>query len=54
MEDGKAKLALLISASLIAAVRTARVEIKPTPKLVGSITESIALARMILERLNRE
>jgi hypothetical protein len=54
VDEGKSKLALLISASLIAAVRTARDEVKNSPKILGAVADSIRLARMILERLNNE
>ena len=53
MENDKSKLALLIAASLIAAVRTAREPIKHSPKVVGAVSESITLARMILDRIER-
>ncbi len=53
MEEPRTKLALLIAASLIAAVRTAREEIKPTPKLKAAIADSIRLARMLLADLER-
>lgn len=51
--DPKSKLALLIAASLIAAVRTARDEIKPSPKIKGAIYDSIRLAEMVLDAINR-
>ncbi|MGI9103493.1 MAG: hypothetical protein ACR2IF_13735 [Terriglobales bacterium] len=52
--DSRSKLALLIAASLIAAVRTARVEIAPTPKVRAAIADSIRLAKMLLDAINRE
>jgi hypothetical protein len=52
--EDKTRLALLLSASLIAAVRTARDEIKRSPKVLCAISDSITLARMILERLDRD
>ena len=54
VDPSKTKLALLISASLIAAVRTARDEIRPSPKLTAAIADSIRLAKMLLDALNRE
>jgi hypothetical protein len=53
VDEGKSKLALLISASLIVAVRTARDEIKNSPKVLGAVADSIRLARMVLEKIER-
>jgi hypothetical protein len=46
---------LVIAASIIAAVRLAREESidKPSPRVVSAVTQSIALARMILEKVLR-
>lgn len=45
---------LVISASIIAAVRLARKpEIRNTPRVVSAVSDSIALARMILDRIVR-
>jgi hypothetical protein len=46
---------LVIAASIIAAVRLARDQdiSRPSPRLVSVITDSIALARMILEKIVR-
>lgn len=45
---------LAISASLIAAVRLAREpEIRNSPRVVSAVSDSIALARMILDRIVR-
>ena len=46
---------LVIAASIIAAVRLAREQdiSRPSPRLVSVITDSIALARMILEKIVR-
>jgi len=49
--DDKTKGALLVAASLIAAIRLGRNEVKPSPVLNVTITDSIHLARMILEKL---
>jgi hypothetical protein len=54
MPEDRTKLALLISASLIAAVRTAREEIKPSPKIISAVADSVRLARMVLEKVQRE
>jgi hypothetical protein len=53
VSDEKSKNALLIAASFIAAVRLAREEIKPTPKVLSTISDSIRLAEMIQQQLNR-
>jgi hypothetical protein len=43
---------LVIAASIIAAVRTAREDIsRPTPRLVSAISDSVILARKILDRV---
>jgi hypothetical protein len=45
---------LVISASIIAAVPLARDDIsKPSPRLNSVVTDSVALARMILDRVAR-
>ena len=45
---------LVIAASIIAAVRLAREDIsRPSPRLTSAISDSISLARMILERVVR-
>jgi len=45
---------LVISASIIAAVRLARDDIsKPSPRVISVVADSVALARMILERVVR-
>lgn len=45
---------LVISASIIAAVRLARDDIsRPSPHLTSVVADSVALARMILERVVR-
>jgi hypothetical protein len=54
-EDDRKKNALLIAASLIAAVRTAREErILPTiPRLITRIDESVRLAEVVLEQISK-
>ena len=49
--DSKSKGALLIAASLIAAVRLNKEQIKSSPVVHAKIADSIALAQMILKRL---
>jgi hypothetical protein len=45
---------LVISASIIAAVRLAREDIsRPSPRLTLAVADSISLARMILDRVVR-
>lgn len=45
---------LVIAASIIAAVRLAREDIsRPSPRLTSVVTDSIALARIILEKVLR-
>jgi hypothetical protein len=46
---------LVIAASIIAAVRLARDQdiSRPSPRLTSVVTDSIGLARMILERIMR-
>jgi hypothetical protein len=52
--EDKTKTALLVSASLIAAVRTARMEIKQTPAVTSAVADSVRLARMVLEKIQRD
>lgn len=49
----RSKGALLIAASMIAAVRLHKEEIKSSPKVHSNIADSITLAEMILKRLER-
>ena len=45
---------LVISASIIAAVRLVREDISlPSPRLTSAVSDSISLARMILDRVMR-
>jgi hypothetical protein len=50
-EEQKPNAVLLIAASLIAAVRLNREEIKPSPVVYSKIADSIRLAEMIQARL---
>ena len=54
-DDSRQKNALLIAASLIAAVRTAREEeIKPNPRVICKVADSVKLAKMVLRRIEQE
>lgn len=54
-DDPKQKNALLVAASLIAAVRTAKEEkIDQSPRVIYKVSESVALAKMVLRRIERE
>lgn len=53
MGDDKNKNALLIAASLIAAVRLVREEIKPTPRVMAAVSDSIRLAEMIQKQIEQ-
>jgi hypothetical protein len=44
--------ALLIAASLIAAIRLRGEPITHSPKVLATISDSITLARMVLQRIN--
>jgi hypothetical protein len=46
--------ALLIAASIVAAIRLRGEPIKPSPKLTATIKDSIDLARRVLAELGRE
>ena len=46
--------ALLIAASLVAAIRLRGEPITRSPKVVATISDSIRLARMVLERIAGE
>ena len=50
-DDNRQKNALLVAASLIAAVRLNREEIKSSPIVYSKIADSIRLAEMIQARL---
>ncbi len=52
--DDRQRGALLIAASLIAAIRLRGEPITHSPKVVSAISESLALARMMLHRINAE
>ena len=50
--DDRQRGALLIAASLIAAIRLRGEPIPHSPKVVGTISDSLPLARMVLQRIN--
>jgi hypothetical protein len=52
--DGKEKTAILVAAAIICAVRTAHEEVRPSPKIMSAVSDSIRLARMLWERISRE
>jgi lipid-binding SYLF domain-containing protein len=51
---GKMDGAVLIAASLVAAIRLRGTDIKPSPKLNSTLYDSISLARMILSRMEKQ
>jgi hypothetical protein len=53
MDEQKRTGALLIAASIIAAVRLRGVEIKPCPAVSCAIADSVKLARMVLEKIEK-
>jgi len=50
--DERQKGALLIAASLIAAIRLRGAPIDNSPKTIATIHDSLKLARMVLQRLS--
>jgi len=46
--------ALLIAASLVAAIRLRGEPITQSPKVVATISDSVKLARVVLQRINGE
>lgn len=50
-KDDKTNGAMLVAASLIAAVRLGRNEVKPSPVLHSTIVDSVHLAGLILKKL---
>ena len=54
-DDSRQKNALLVAASLIAAVRTAKEEkIDHSRRIIYKVSESVQLAKMVLTRIERE
>lgn len=54
MSDDKLRGALLVAASIIAAVKLAREPIKDTPRVLSAVADSVKLARMILRKIEAE
>ena len=54
MPEDRQRGALLIAASLIAAIRLRGDPITASPKVVAIISDSQKLARMVLQRLNAD
>lgn len=53
VDEPKQNGAILIAASIIAAIRLRGQEIKPSPKLNAVVYDSILLARTVLAQLER-
>lgn len=54
-DDPRQKNALLVAASLIAAVRAAKEEkIEGSPRIICKVADSVQLAKMVLRRIERE
>ncbi len=53
MDKAKENGAVLIAASIVAAIRLRGQEIKPSPKLNAVVHDSILLARTILAQLEK-
>jgi len=51
--DGKERTAILVAASIIAAIRLRGKPLKNSPKVSYAVSESIDLARLIWSRLGR-
>lgn len=45
--------AVLIAATIVAAMRLRGEDVKPSPKVTATVVDSIALARMVLARMER-
>jgi hypothetical protein len=53
VENQRQTGALLIAASLVAAIRLRGDAIKPSPRLTSVVNESVQLARLVLKELER-
>jgi hypothetical protein len=53
MDKQKETGALLIAASIVAAIRLRGQEIQPSPKLTATVKDSIQVARLVLAELSR-
>jgi hypothetical protein len=54
VDKAKENGAILIAASIVAAIRLRGQEIKPSPKLTVVVKESVQLARMVLAELDSQ
>jgi len=52
--EDRLKGALLVAATLVAAIRLRAEPITRSPKVLATISDSITLARMVLQRINAE
>lgn len=52
-ETFKEKTAILVAAAIICAVRTAREEVKMSPRILSAASESITLARLLWDKIAR-
>jgi hypothetical protein len=50
---GKLDGAVLIAATMVAAMRLRGEDVKPSPKVMATVSDSIALAKMVLARMER-
>ena len=53
MDVQKQNGALLIAASIVAAIRLRGEPIKPSPKLTATIADSVQLAKLVMRELQR-
>lgn len=52
-KESKTDGAVLVAASVVAAIRLRGQEVKPSPKLTATIKDSVELARLVLAELQR-
>ncbi len=53
MDKQRENGALLIAASIVAAIRLRGEPIKPSPKLTATVSDSVQLAKLVLRELER-
>jgi hypothetical protein len=53
-QNGKMDGAVVVAASIVAAIRLRGEPITQSPKVVATISDSVRLARMVLAQLERE
>jgi hypothetical protein len=53
-EQPKANGALLVAASIVAAIRLRGEPIKPSPKLTATVSDAVHLARLVLAEVERQ